>query len=114
VVGFSYCGLAYACNKTNKETKGKEIMAKQIIKKIVNRKCCVRCGWWQKHSIWQRNAFVCPECRGELLYQRGIVTTQTNAWFQWKELEFEVLTDYEYRPKNMGEYSWEESPVWLE
>lgn len=89
-------------------------MAKQIIKKIVHRKACVRCGWFQRQSLFQRDVHVCPDCRGELLFQRGVVTTQTNAWFQWKELSFEPLTDREYRARDQGEYTWTESPVWLE
>lgn len=79
---------------------------KRIVKKVVYRKCCVRCGWFEKRSPLQPRKDSCPECRGELLFQKGVVTIQTNALFFWRELEFKEI-------KDANPDHWKVPPVWL-
>lgn len=86
----------------------------RIIKKVVHRKTCIRCHWFERMSPFSRNRDACPECRGELLFYRGVVTTQTNALFFWRELAFEPIMPHNEEERLAMENEWMKSPVWLE
>lgn len=86
----------------------------QVIKKVVHRKACVRCNWFEKHSPVARNHDSCPECRGEVLFHRGVITTITNAMFFWREIQFDKILPRNEEEAERMERDWEKSPVWLE
>ena len=85
-----------------------------ILKKVVHRKACIRCDWFEKLSPFGRTHDSCPQCRGEVLFFRGVVTTVTNAMFFWREKEFNKILPQNEEQRVAMERDWEKSPVWLE
>lgn len=70
-------------------------MAK-LFKKIVTRKLCFGCGFWEPQSRMIHPVDRCPKCSTELNWWGGVITVQVRTFFfkkLRKEVDFKPLTE---------------------